>query len=387
MPTPFAIPQTPFGYPNVYLPGYMGDRDAQAKLIIGYALNEDKIAMNKYITVVGADTPRAYYPVFNSSDFVRLKNTIGNERKWADGADRPLAMQGVRFSLREFQLERYGESTFLGNLAEEYSQIGPLLTINQETLASRALTWRAVVTAAVLTDSARYFTTTTPAASDTYFSTWTALKSATEGTGKPYPTGWFGSNLYAGTMTNPIFKKFIGHIVRNIQRRTNGQVKLKDLAIVTNPNSWAKLAATEEMHTYLAQQSGSLNVLTGKDPEFEESAFGIPNPLYQVQIISESTTVVLGAPVDSTTDADYGNQAYTLPDDWWGVVSRPGSIAGMRGTMGYSSIVLFQNKSRALKPTTFPDPRSERVECAMEDMFTLELVAPDATMAVGNVTT
>jgi hypothetical protein len=386
VPTPFSIPMTPFGYPNVFLPGYMGDREAQARLLVGYALNEDKIAMNKYITVVGSDQAKAYYPVFNSSDFVRLKNTTGNERKWADGADRPIAMQGVRFVNREFTLERYGESTFVGNLAEEYSQIGPLVTINQETLASRALTWRAVVTASVLTDSARYFTTTTPAVNDTYFSTWTTMKTALEGTPgvKPYPTGWFGTSIYAGTIAAPVFKRWVGHTVRTIQRRTNGQVKLSDLAIVANPNSWAKLAATEEMHAYLAQQSGSLAVLKGESPDFDESVFGLPNPIYQVRPISESTTVVLGAPLDSDTDADYGNQTYTLPDDFFAVVSRPGSIAGMKGSMGYSSIVLFQNKSRALKPTTFPDVRSERVEVAMEDMFTLELVAPDATMAVGN---
>lgn len=378
---------TPFGYPNVFLPGYIGDRESQARLLVGFALNEDKIAMNKYITVVGSDAAKAYYPVFNSSDFVRLKNTTGNDRKWADGSDRPLAMQGLRFVNREFTLERYGESTFVGNLAEEYSQIGPLVTINQETLASRALTWRAVVVASVLTDPNRYFTTASPAVNDTYFSTWTTFKAALEGAGKPYPTGYFGTNLYAGTITNPIFKKFIGQLIRVIQRRTNGQVKISDLAIVANPNSWAKLAATEEMHAYMAQQSGSQAVLKGESPEYNDAAFGIPQPLYQVNVISESTTLALGAPVDSPTDSDYGNQAYTLPDDFWSVVARPGSIAGMRGSMGYSSIVLFQNKSRALKPTTFPDVRSERVEVAIEDMFTTELVAPDATMAIGSVVT
>lgn len=372
------------GYPNVFIPGYMGDREAHARMLVGWALNEDTIAMNKYITVVGTDVARAYYPVFNSSDFVRLKNRTGEERKWADSAERPTAMQGVRFVNREFNLERYGESAFVGELAEEYSQIGSLVTLNQETLASRALAWRSTIVAAVLTDPTRYFTTTVPAANDTYFTTWTTMKAALEGVGKPYPAGYFGANIYAGTMTSPVFKKFVGQAVRMILRRTNGRVRLKDLAIVANPNSWAKLAATEEIHTYLAQQSGSLDVLKGESPEFDDTAFGIPNPLYGMKVISEGTAVVIGAPVDSPTDADYGNQAYTLADDFFAIVSRPGSVTGMKGSTGFSSIVLFQNKSRALKPTTFLDQRSERIEVAMEDMFTLELVAPDATMAVGN---
>jgi hypothetical protein len=380
----------PSGYQNIIIPGYMGDGEAHNRLLIGYALDEDAVALNQWATVIGVDKPTAYYPVFNSSDFVRLKDRTGNDRLWADSAERPTAMQGVRFTNKSFQLERYGESAFVGNLAEEYTEIGSLITLNQDQLASRALVWRSVVGGAVITDPTKYFTTAVPAVTDNYFATWAAMTTALTGAGKPYPTGWFGTGLYTGTIAAPVFKRFLGHTAREIRRRTNGRVKISQLLFLANPNTFGKLAATEEMHAYVAQQSGSLAVLKGESPEFVEPVYGLPQPTYQIRMVGDATTITVGAPLDPTAAnilagiSDYGAQEYVIPDDFISVLTRPGSVVGMRGSTGFSSVVLFQNKKRALKPTTFPDVRSERVEVAMEDMFTLDHVAPDCSFAIGS---
>lgn len=390
MPTPFSLPMQVPGYPNIFIPGYLGDKDAHARIMVGYALNEDVIALNQWVTVVGTDQAAAFYPIFNSSDFVRQKDLSGNDRKWQDGAERPTAMQGVRFVNKRFDLERYGESTFVGNLAQEYSQIGDLVTLNQEFLASRALAWRSVVATAMITDPTRYFTTAVPGRFDNYFATWAAMVTALTGVGKPYPAGYFGTGLYTGTIANPVFMRFLGHCALEIRRRTNGRVKISDLLFLANPVTFAKLAGTEEIHAYMAQQAGSLAVLKGDTPAFVEPVYGLPQPCYNIKMVGDATTYTLGAPSDLSAaniaagQSDYGGQQYVVPDDFIGVLSRPGSVAGMKGSQGFSSMVLFQNKSRALKPTTFPDVRSERVEVAMEDMFTTDLVAPDSTFSVGS---
>lgn len=387
---PFSLPMQPAGYMNILIPHYMGDGEAHNRILIGFALDEDAVALNQWATVVGVDNPVAYYPVFNSSDFTRIKDRSGNDRLWQDSAERPTAMQGVRFTNKKFELERYGESTFVGNLAEEYSQIGSLITLNQDQLASRALVWRSVVAGAVITDPTKYFTSATPGIFDNYFATWAAFATALSGAGKPYPAGWFGTGLYTGTIASPVFKRFLGHTSREIRRRTNGRVKISQLLFLANPNTFGKLAATEEMHAYIATQAGSLAVLKGESPEFVEPVYGLPQPTYQFRMVGDATTITLGAPLDqSAADiaagiSDYGNQIYVLPDDFIAVLTRPGSVVGMRGSTGFSSVVVFQNKKRALKPTTFPDIRSERVEVAMEDMFTVDLVAPDCSFAIGS---
>lgn len=381
MPTPLNFPMTPLGYSTVYIPGYYGDKEAHARLMIGYALNEDMLALNQWATVVGTDQARAYYPVFNSSDFVRLKNLTGNDRRWAAAGERPVAAQGVRFSNREFQLERYGESTFVDGLTEEYSQIGSSIVLSQETLASRALTWRSVIGASVVTDPDNYFTSATPAVTDNYFTDWAEFTTAMSAA---YPANWFGDGLYSGTIASPVFKRFLGHVQREIMRRTNNKVKLKDLLFLANPNTFGKLAATEEMHAYVAQQSGSGAVLRGTDPDFADPAYGLPQPTYQFKMVSDASTVTVGAPSGAADDVDYGRQSYLIPDDFISVLTRPGSVVGLRGSQGYSSVVLFQNKERALKPTTFPDMRNDRTEVAVEDMFTMEMVAPDCSFAIGS---
>lgn len=390
MPFPYPLPMQPGGYINVIIPGYMGDGEAHNRLLIGYALDEDAVALNQWATVIGVDKPIAYYPVFNSSDFTRLKDRTGNDRLWQDSAERPTAMQGVRFTNKRFELERYGESSFVGNMAEEYSDIGSLVTLNQDQLASRALVWRSVVAGAVITDPSKYFTTTVPGIFDNYFATWAAMTTALTGAGKPYPTGWFGTGLYTGTIAAPVFKRLAGHAAREIRRRTNGKVKISQLLALANPNTWAKLASTEELHAYQAQQAGSLALLKGETPEFVEPVYGMPQPTYNIKLVGDATTITLGAPLDqSAADiaagvSDYGQQIYVIPDDFIAFLTRPGSVTGMRGSTGFSSVVLFQNKKRALKPTTFPDARSERVEVAMEDQFTVDHVAPDCSWAIGS---
>jgi hypothetical protein len=143
-----------------------------------------------------------------------------------------------------------------------------------------------------------------------------------------------------------------------------------------------RLAGTEEMHAYLAQQANSQAVLKGESPDSDE-AEGLPSLVYKIRPCEEATTFTLGAPVDSATDADYGQQQYVIPDDFFAFLARPGSVTGMEGSRGFSSVVVFQNANRALKPTTFQDIRSERVEVAIEDMFTTDLVAPDCSFAMG----
>ncbi len=387
---PFNLPMQPGGYLNVIIPGYMGDGEAHNRLLIGFALDEDAVALNQWATVVGVDKPIAYYPVFNSSDFVRLKDRTGNDRRWQDSAERPTAMQGVRFTNQQFELERYGESSFVGNMAEEWSDIGSLITLNQDQLASRALVWRSVVAGAVITDPTKYFTTATPSSRDNYFATWAAMTTALTGAGKPYAAGYFGTGLYTGTIAVPVFKRWLGHCAQQIRLRTNGKVKISQLLCLANPRTFAQLAATEEMHAYVAQQAGSLAVLKGENPEFVEPVYGLPQPTYQVRMVGDATAITLGPPLDqSAADilagvSDYGNQEYVIPDNFIAVLTRPGSVVGMRGSTGFSSVVLFQNKKRALKPTTFPDVRSERVETAIEDMFTVDHVAPDCSFAVGS---
>lgn len=387
MAAPF-LTNTPPGYQNVYIPGYMGDGESQKKLLVGYSLNEDVVALNQWVTVYGTDKPVAYYTQFNSSDLIRQKNLSGNDRRWADGADRPNAFESPRFTNRQYQCLRYGEGLWIGDLSEEFTEIGSLITLNQEFLASRALSWRSIVATAKVTDPTSYFTTSVPNVTDNYFATWTTMKAALEaaspGPGQ-YPTGWFGATLYSGTITVPVVKRYLLQAIKEIGRRTNGRVTEKDLLVLMNPVTAVKLSATEEFVAYLAQQSGSLDVLTGKSPNISTSTYGMPNPLYGLKCVVDATTYTLGAPeVATQTNIDYGLQQYVVPDNFIAVLARPGSVAGMSGSSGFSAMAIFQYVKQAMKPETKVDVWNKRTEVGLVDFFTAEMVAPDCAYAVGN---
>lgn len=363
-----------FGYENVYIPGYQGDGESQKRFIVGFTLNEEGFALNNYVTVVGSDKPIAYYQKWKSEDFVRVAHADGVDERWADGSDRPTAPETARFTFIPYELRRYGTHTFLGDMAEQFSDIGSLIPPIQEQFASRFMVRRSIAVQTALTTSGNY-----PSATTHYYAKYGVLANAASSLG--YPTGYFGTagtqTIYDGTLDDPFIKKTINHAVTLILRRSNGTIKPSDLLLVVNPNTAARLSATREIRSYLAQQSGSLEVLKGQTPSMWPT-FGLPNPLYGLKVMVDATTKVT-AKVDHVND---DSQDWVVADDTIEIVARPGSVAAMSGSRPYSSVVLFQHKKWAMKPETFPDPENHRLKVAFSDMFTAELVAPEITFTI-----
>lgn len=366
-----------FGYQNVYIPGYQGDGESQKRFIVGFTLNEEGFALNNYVTVVGSDKPIAYYMKFKSEDFVRIPHAGGEDLRWADGTDRPRAQENPRFTNVQYELRRYGDQTTIGDMAEQFSDIGSLLPIVQESFATQFMVRRAISAQTALTTSGNYPTATTH-----YYAKYGVLANAAASLG--YPAGYFGTagtqTIYDGTLDDAFIGKTLNHAMTLILKRSNGNVKPSDLILVMNPNTAARLAKTREIRSYLAQQAGSLDVLKGQTPGMWPT-FGLPNPLYGLKVLVDATTKV-------TSKQDHVNddsQDWVVADDQISIVARPGSVAALPNSRPYSSLVLFQHKKWAMKPETFPDPENHRVKAAFSDMFTVELVAPEITFTIADV--
>lgn len=372
-----------FGYANVFIPGYAGDGESQKRFIVGYTLNEEDFALNNYITVLGADKPIAYYLKYHSQDFVRVPQAAGNDLRWADGADRPRAQENPRFTNISYELYRYGDQTTIGDMMEEFSDIGSQIPIVQDTFATQFMVRRAIATQTVLTTSTNY-----PSDGTThYYTKWGVLAndSSIVGSGQTYPTGYFGtagtSTGYDGTLDDPLFKKMVNHATGLILRRTNGRVKPQDLCLVVNPNTAARLAATREIRSFNAQQANSIDYTKGQGDFPMWPSFGLPNPLYGLRVIVDPTTKV-------TAKQDHVNdevQTYVVADNQVSILARPGSVSGMKGSAAYSSLVLWQHKKFAMKPETFPDVENKRLKIAFSDMYTVQLVAPEGSFTIADI--
>lgn len=369
----FATP----GYANVFLPGYMGDGEARNRLMVGFPFNEEAWGLPNYVTVIDTDTPKAYYSRWYNPDFVRRPHAASGDRRWADGAERPLAQQGARHIFQEVELKRFGESRTIGDLAQQFSQIGNLIKGAQDELAGLAMVDRTIQTQTEVLTEANW-----QSSPDHYFAKYGVLAAAAASVG--YAAGYFGTagtqTIADGTVNDPFIGKVISHAVNIIAMETNGRVQPKDLVLVVNPTTAARLAKTQEIRAYLAQQVGSLDVLKGKDPAFWP-AHGLPNPLYGIRVYVDYTTKV-------TSKADNANadtKTWAVADGAFEILSRPGGVSGMAGGRSFSTICLFQHAKDAMKPATFPDPRSERVEVAIKDFYVPVPVAPETGFIIENV--
>ena len=369
-----------FGYQNVYIPGYMGDGESQKRFIVGYTLNEEDFALNKYCTVVGADKPIAYYQKYNSQDFVRVPQAAGNDLRWADGTDRPRAQERPRFTFLNYELRRYGDHDFIGDMAIEFSDIGPLIPVMQETFATQFMVRRSMAAQTALTTSGNYPTDGTTH----YYADYGDLANAAASLG--YSAGYFGTagtdNIYGGTLDDPFIKKVLGHASRLILLRSNGRIKQEDLVMVISPWTAQRLATTREIRSFNAQSPQAADYTQAKGI-FSWNTFGLPNPLYGIKVVVDATT-------KNTAKQDHVNadvQSFVVANDQISIMARPGGVAGLAGSSPYSSLVLFQHKKWAMKPETFPDVENHRVKVAFSDMYTIEMVAPELTFTIADAAT
>lgn len=366
------------GYPNNYIPGYAGDGENQKRFIIGYTLDEASWATGNYLTVLGADKPRAFYPRYLSEDFARVPHATGLDMVWANGAERPKAGEDPRFTNEEYKLERYGKTGFVGDQTEEYSEIGSQVTLLQETYAGQARIFRTIMTQTEMTTSANY-------ASGNYYADWGDL--ANDAVTQGYAAGYFGvagtDTITSGTVNDPLIYKFFDHAVRKILLKSNGRIQSKDLIAVMNPTTAARLAKTQEIRVFNAQQSGSINYTQGKAPYEYWPTMGLPNPLYGLKILVDPTVKVAA----KQDHVNAGTQAFAIPDGQITILARPGSITGVNGSVPFSSLVLWQHKKDAMKPMTEVDPFNKRIKVGFEDMFVVKLVGGDISFNITDVFT
>lgn len=371
------------GYPNNFIATYDGDKNAQGRLIVGWTLNEEAFALNAYTTVIGSDKPIFYYRKYKSEDFVRVVHADGYPERWADGADVPRSIEGPRSTNILVELERFGEMDFIGHMSEDFSDIGSEIPIRQAFFASRGMIRRALKVQGQLTDSTNYPSTGTTH----YYTKWGifANDSTIIGSGQSYPTGYFGvagtNTGYDGTFDDTFFKKMLNHGMNLIQRRSNSQLQPKDLCLVLNPNTAARLAATREVRAFIAQQQGSLDVIKGKNPTYNGMMYGLPDPFHGLKVVVDGTTRVSVKTSHTTDEAG----SYLFPDNMVAVLARPGTVRGLPGTRPYSSILIWQDKKRAMKPQTFPDPENERTKVKFQDMFAARLIGGEIAFVIKDI--
>lgn len=339
---------------NVYLPNV----DETLRLLVSYVRDPKEFAVNDYVTVSPISKPIGYYPRVFAGDNVRVRNSAITDALWAEGTRR-LQSSGEyntpRHTFDTYTAVRYQFNATLGHETIDYAD-WDIKTLTRNNLASMAMTARTNLIVTTLFTTSLY--------PSNHVSTATALG------------GDFWSN---GTINNPVIKNTLRKIRERINLDTNAKVSVGDLKIVMNPKTAGSIAQSQEIHSYLAQQVNSLDVLTGDKPSIG-SNWGLPNKLYGFDVVVDAANVVLGKESGLSQDTPQ----YIVPDNQLVVVARPGSLVSS-GAANFSTCHVLEVKNSAMLIEENSDSFNRLLDIFLTDYYVPIVPAPESGYILTNL--
>jgi hypothetical protein len=347
-----AIPAfTTYTHPsanNVYLPNV----DETLRLLVSYARNPKEFAVNEYVTISPISKPIGYYPKVFAADNVRVRSSTLADARWADGTRR---LQGTgeyntpRHTFATYTAVRYQYNATLGNESIDYAD-WDLKTMTRDNLASIAMTGRTKLIVDTIFDTSNNFPSN-------HTSTVTALAG-----------GFWG----AGTINDPIIKNTLRKVRERIALDTNGKVSISDLRLVMNPTTAGGIAQAQEIHAYLAQQVGSIDVLEGTNPSSGEN-WSLPKKLYGFEIVVDASNI--SAAKESLLTQD--TPTFLVPDNKVAVLARPGSLVS-NGGINFSTIHVLEMKGQSFSMEEKDDSFNRLLDMFLTDYFVPIVPAPES---------
>lgn len=355
-----------------YLGGAAGGYLPQATgQIIGYIRNPSKFRINRWAQKVPAPVPVFQYAYINPDQPVRIYNR--NEFLFEDGGERPSG----NWNLTDFQwltgaCQRLDIPWTLGNQAiettREYSGWDPAL-VEQQQVASQAMTLRTSDAIAVLENSANWGSNTADA---------------------NVINGGFG--LWSQASDDPAspnylaIRKTFTNVMLIITLGTNAVVRYTDIVCVISPGAATIMANTPEIYNYVKYGPYSQPHQEGEDVEVDER-WGLPKRYAGIEIVVEDAPHVLVQPNSTGTLATIvsGNRAFCKSDHSAVFMSRVGGIEAPYGSKNFSTFQIYFYKYD-MSVWQYADPRNLREEGHVMDQRAQVLAAPASGFLVTNIT-
>lgn len=300
----------PSGGPNgnTYVPSF----EASGEIVVHYSRNPKDFALNSYVTLTPVERSTGYFLQIQPDNSVRILSTTSSDFIWPDGNDAPTGTWNTEaFQFAAFNTVRYSYPFRLGYKTVDQA-VWKIVAAHAAMAAQQAMTSRTLEVSTMLDLSSNY------AAANVF--------SATTAGG-----GFFS----AGTAANPIIKNGLNYAAKIIQKGTAGVVRPRDLVLVISPDAATQMAASQEIHTYLAQSPAALAQVRGDVPS-QNGLWGLPDVLYGYRVAIE--------------DAVYGTQpkgaqtfspGYIKDQNTAWLLARPGQLIGVEGAPSYSAAHIF----------------------------------------------
>lgn len=302
----------PAVYPG-YLNTFIRDHDASNKMVIDFARNINKFAVNKYCQIVPVKKVAGYYQKMTIEEAGRILYTDLRNFVWYDGSEAPLGFDGTEsFNFLPFQCIRYCYPFTLGDLTIDNASWN-ILAQHSSIKARQAMTARTQLAISALTNTANYPTSHVLDIPDI---------SGNSGT-------WAQS-----TTARQDIKRSFETMAEAILDDTLAGIELDELMVVINSAMAAALTQTQEVVDYIKGSPEALAQVRG-ELSGTNTMYGLPDKLYGFPIVVEKTRKVTSRKLATRAVSQVLPTATPL------MCARPGGLVGVADSPTFSTCVIF----------------------------------------------
>jgi hypothetical protein len=347
---------------NVYIPAFGGT--AQAKLIVSYARDPKKFAVNKLAQRTPTSTLAGNWLTLRPEVLARVLNDP-NEVVWVDGQPSPTGNHNQQdFRGTPYVCVRRARPAYVGWQTRDQA-VWDIQDTQLQVLAHQMMTQRAFAFYNVAMSSTNHLASHVKTAT-----AWSNIGG----------TGGFWS---AGTVTNPIIQRTLLNIGNQIRKDTMDAVSYQDLTLVVTPPVAIGMATSQEIHDYLARSPFALAQVKGDAPS-QNGQWGLPDKIYGMDLVVDGTLrttsgrlTVPGTTVDIQSADD--NSAC--------VIATPGSLPDNVGQVNsaFSSMHMFVYNGEEMVTTTQDEPWNMRTLLRVHETYDMKLVAPETAALITNL--
>ena len=321
---------TPYGS-NTYVPS----PKATGGMLVGYSRNIDKFPLNRYAELKPVSNDVGLYRTWNSREAGRILSTDDREHMWADGQDAPHGRDELEsFSHVGYRTTRRVYPYTLGDLGLKQAD-WPVLQAHAAVAGQKMMTARTLLAQQALSTAS-----------------WSSVGHLVGVNGGLLVKGQGWDN---GTATAPNILNTLNYCAALVHRDTLGAVDPDSLILVVGVDIARKMAASPEVHQYIANSPDAKGRLLGSDKKtMNRKRYGLPDEIYGYPIVIEDTVRVTSS--KGATDA----LSFVMPSTEAYLVSRPGGLVGLEGTPAFSTLTGFFYEESTSEIKNDPDNRRTR---------------------------
>ncbi len=316
------------------------------KMVIDFARNIKKFAVNRYTQVVPVEKVAGYFLEMTIEEAGRIVHSDLRNFVWYDGMPAPEGVDGREsFEFKPFTTKRYAYPFQLGDLTIDQSSWN-ILDQHSSIHSRQAMTARTQLAITKLTATANYATN--------------HVKDVTTIAGN---TG----NWAQSTTARQDIKRSLTTAAEQILDDTLAAIELDDLVLVINSKMAAELTQSQEIVDYIKQSPDALAQIKGELPG-TNTMYGLPDKLYGFPLVVEAARKVTSKKGAATV------KSQILPTATPFMCARPGSIIGVADAPNFSTCVCFAQEELTVE--TLRDANNRRTQGRVVDNIVYELVAP-----------